>query len=63
MGKTTRMEYALYDRGGCIENTCGSKAAARGHALSLKKKTGKTYEIYRYDRSGSSNYYELIEIL
>ena len=55
--------YAVYLNGVCHESNSGSLKTARIEARELKRRTRGHVEIRRYDRSGRTNYDELVEVV
>jgi hypothetical protein len=61
--KSTEMRYQVEANGFVHENLCYSLNEARKLARRLAKKGLRGVQIARYDRSGCSDYYEIIEVL
>lgn len=60
---TTTMRYQVEANGSVHESLCYSLREARVLAKALKQKGCTGVQISRYDRSGKSNYYEVVESL
>lgn len=60
---TTAMRYQVEANGTVHESLCYSLSEAQGLARALVEKGLKEVQIARYDRSGRSNYYEVVEVL
>jgi hypothetical protein len=60
---TTTMCYQVEANGVVQESMCSSLRDARKTAEDLKQKGCTGVQIVRYDRSGKSDYYEIVEVL
>ena len=62
-GNTTTMRYQVEANGQVHDSRCYSLKEARFVARTLKQKDCTGVQIARYDSSGKSDYYEVVEAL
>ena len=61
LSQSTNMQYSLVGPNGCVESLCGRLRSAKRLCAEQKAKAPSMYfEVYRYDRSGISNYEEVV---
>lgn len=60
---TTAMRYQVEANGSVHESRCSTLKEARKTAKELKTKGCTGIQIARYDTSGQSDYYEIVEVV
>lgn len=61
--RQTDMRYQVEGGGAVQDSNCSTLREARRVAKALKAKGCQGVQIARYDHSGASNYYEIVETL